>query len=246
MCKNRPNVTLQSYEDKHNTAFPDNTIKVLYKIDEYVYFETEFGICRKVKNTFGVKSYDVRSALNKTEFFINKSNKLFNFKYDYSKTIYVDAKENITIRCPIHGYFEQSPNRHLSNSGCNECGKISTANYQKNNSSGFTKTGWWKNSQKSKLFDSFKVYIIKCWNETEEFYKIGITFLSMKKRFDSKNRLPYNWEIINLFEFKELTKENCDKCYDLEKELQKVNKENKYTPLLMFGGNTECFLKIKI
>jgi hypothetical protein len=42
-------------------------------------------------------------------------------KYDYSKSIYVSAKDNIIIICATHGEFEQTPNKHLGGGGCKKC-----------------------------------------------------------------------------------------------------------------------------
>jgi hypothetical protein len=41
-------------------------------------------------------------------------------KYDYLHSIYVDAKTPVTIVCPAHGTFEQTPDSHLK-SGCRKC-----------------------------------------------------------------------------------------------------------------------------
>jgi hypothetical protein len=40
------------------------------------------------------------------EIFIERSNKIHNFKYDYSKVEYVNNSTPVTIICPIHGEFE--------------------------------------------------------------------------------------------------------------------------------------------
>jgi hypothetical protein len=53
--------------------------------------------------------------------FINEANEKHNNKYDYSKTNYISAKDNIIITCLIHGDFEQTPNRHLGGNGCRKC-----------------------------------------------------------------------------------------------------------------------------
>ncbi|AUR86584.1 hypothetical protein NVP1087A_03 [Vibrio phage 1.087.A._10N.261.45.F9] len=53
--------------------------------------------------------------------FSENANKIHNDKYDYSKSIYVNAITKLTIICPDHGEFEQVPNSHLSGSGCPEC-----------------------------------------------------------------------------------------------------------------------------
>jgi len=59
--------------------------------------------------------------LNKEEIFINKANIKHNFKYNYSKVKYKDSLTNITIICPIHGEFEQTPQNHLRGRGCKLC-----------------------------------------------------------------------------------------------------------------------------
>jgi ferredoxin-like protein FixX len=41
--------------------------------------------------------------------------------YDYSKVFYRASKKTVTIICPVHGPFEQTPNSHLNKRGCLEC-----------------------------------------------------------------------------------------------------------------------------
>ena len=41
--------------------------------------------------------------------------------YDYSKTVYVNARTKVTIICPKHGEFEQLPSGHLNGVGCPQC-----------------------------------------------------------------------------------------------------------------------------
>lgn len=57
------------------------------------------------------------------EYFIEKSNKIHNNKYDYSKSIYVNSKTKLTVICPIHGESQQTPEYHYSTLGCKECSK---------------------------------------------------------------------------------------------------------------------------
>jgi uncharacterized C2H2 Zn-finger protein len=56
------------------------------------------------------------------EEFINKANKKHNYKFNYSKSIYINNKVKIIIICPSHGEFSQSPDSHLSGKGCAACG----------------------------------------------------------------------------------------------------------------------------
>lgn len=52
--------------------------------------------------------------------FIDKSNKIHNNKYDYSKSTYYSGNEKVYIICPTHGEFWQTPNMHYKN-GCSKC-----------------------------------------------------------------------------------------------------------------------------
>ncbi len=62
--------------------------------------------------------------------FITKANAKHENFYDYSKVVYVNAKINTTIICPIHGEFSQTPDTHLR-SGCNDCGNDKMAEKQR-------------------------------------------------------------------------------------------------------------------
>lgn len=53
--------------------------------------------------------------------FIEKSNKIYNFFYNYDKSNYINNKTKIDIICPIHGVFEQRPDDHLNGHKCPKC-----------------------------------------------------------------------------------------------------------------------------
>lgn len=42
-------------------------------------------------------------------------------KYDYSKVVYTKMHDKVTIICPEHGEFMQTPSKHLLGQGCPEC-----------------------------------------------------------------------------------------------------------------------------
>lgn len=75
----------------------------------------------------------------KKEYFINKVKKIHGNKYDYSKTIYINAKTKIIIMCGIHGEFSQLANTHLKGSGCPKCGILSNINKFKSTTEEFIK-----------------------------------------------------------------------------------------------------------
>jgi len=54
--------------------------------------------------------------------FIEHANSVHHNKFIYSKVKYIDyTKTKVTIICPIHGEFHQTPRRHLNSSGCYYC-----------------------------------------------------------------------------------------------------------------------------
>ncbi len=60
--------------------------------------------------------------LNKNNF-REKFREIHGDTYNYDKSIYVTCKNKIIIGCKVegHGYFEQTPNRHLSGNRCPKC-----------------------------------------------------------------------------------------------------------------------------
>lgn len=56
-----------------------------------------------------------------TEEFIKKAREIHSDKYDYSKVEYVNAYTKVSIICPTHGEFWQTPSGHLNGSGCPKC-----------------------------------------------------------------------------------------------------------------------------
>ena len=70
--------------------------------------------------------------LNK-DIFIERSNKVHNNKYDYSKVEYINQRTKVIITCPIHGDFEQTPKNHMNGQGCPICGDEYAKKYKKGN-----------------------------------------------------------------------------------------------------------------
>ena len=59
---------------------------------------------------------------NQIQKFREACQKQFNNYYNYSKTFYKKSREKVIIICPIHGEFEQTPEKHLLNlKGCPNC-----------------------------------------------------------------------------------------------------------------------------
>lgn len=70
-----------------------------------------------------------------TEDFIKKSTKVHNGLYDYSKSIYINARKKIIVVCKNHNEFKIMPYLHLQGQGCNKCkfskGEIKISNLLK-------------------------------------------------------------------------------------------------------------------
>ena len=67
-----------------------------------------------------------------TEEFIKRAREVHGDKYDYSKVNYVNNRTEVTIICPKHGEFHQTPERHLRGNGCPTCGgslKLTTQDF---------------------------------------------------------------------------------------------------------------------
>lgn len=279
------------------------TIEELYDgIEQKILIQTKYGYCRvKCENLMRGFGFNIKNAVDKTNFFIKQAKDVHLNYYVYDKTIYVNNSIKIIITCPIHGDFEQIPNSHLQDKGCRVCGYIKNAQSLKRsdeqllkdfrkvhgdryeypelvnngshnkikiicsihglfeqephshikgqgcascgseknryNPSTWSISNWIKSAEKSKNFDSFKVYIIELYDEStnERFFKIGRTFLKIKSRL---LKVPYKYNILHFFEG------SAKEMFDLEVELKRNNKEYKYTPKKEFGGQFECFNKI--
>ena len=162
------------------------------------------------------------------EYYIQRANQIHNNKYDYSEFKYINNSSKSKIICPIHGMYEQTLNSHIDQKqGCPFCGYELI---------GHTKTKFQdsctRNNNSLGIF-----YIIKCFDENEQFYKVGITSLSLSKRY-TKTNMPYKYKIIQELNF------NPNLVWNLELLIKRYIKNNNliYKPLLVFpGSSTECY-----
>lgn len=167
-----------------------------------------------------------------TEGFISEAIKIHGSTYCYDLVRYISSHAKVKILCSKHGIFKQSPHTHLKGSGCLKCSK---------ESSGFNRSLWVEKGINSKFFESYKLYKIKCFNESETFFKIGITYRDLESRFNHSSKMPYEYEIVEIIE-----SDDGNYIYDLENELHKKYKEFSYKPKKSFKGDGECFSYIGI
>lgn len=180
-----------------------------------------------------------QANLQTEEEFLLKSKNKHGDKFNYNNIKYVNSVTKIDLHCNTHDInFKQTPFNHLKWGGCIKCKRDKLSKSIIERGSGWNYSNWKKLASKSKNFDSFKVYVIKCWNDNEIFYKIGKTFSKIEYRFKSKSSLPYKFEVLytKIGEAREIS--------DLERVMQKENKKYKYRPNLSFRGEYECFNKL--
>lgn len=170
-----------------------------------------------------------KNTLKTKEEFVNDARKVHGNTYNYKNTKYNGDRNKVTIKCRIHGDFSQTAGQHLQRKGCPKCGDIIN--------------GCSKKQFKRRCIKNNRgfgtLYLIKCYSDSESFYKIGITSTSIKKRFSSYN-MPYEYEVIRCRTL------SPEKVYDLESNLMKGLAAYRYKPKQIFGGYTECFSELPV
>lgn len=139
--------------DYSRVVYKTNRDKVILGCSIHGFFEQEASAHTQGSGCNLCGNMVIASKLRSSvESFVDKANKLHNNFYRYDKVVYVNAHTKVTITCPIHSDFMQTPNNHLNGNGCPKCGARS----------------------------SNIIYILKC--EDTLWYKIGIATESPKER----------------------------------------------------------------
>jgi hypothetical protein len=162
-----------------------------------------------------------KSHLHSQEEFIRNAKNKHGEAYDYSLTEYRHGREAVTIICPIHDAFKQTPHEHLSGNGCRQCGYASLRKSWVERAGGRPGT----------------LYFIKLFNEQESFYKVGVTYGSASSRYAQSKMLGgYSYEILA-----QHTSPDAARIFDWEQSILETFAHLKYNPKQRFGGETECF-----
>lgn len=145
--------------------------------------------------------------------------------------IYTSAHIPAEIACKVHGSFYQTPANHLSGKGCLSCAQ---------ELSGFNKSAWIEKAKFSRFFDSWKVYVVKIYNDSETFVKIGRTFTTtayrLGKKITSSKLNGYSYSVVG-----EVIFNTPEECWDFETYLHQKYIKDSYIPSKPFGGMYECF-----
>lgn len=153
-----------------------------------------------------------------TEEFVERARLVHGSKYNYSKAQYTRGLEKVEIICSEHGSFWQSPATHTmgNKSGCPGC---AIPGYDQ------TKPG-------------LLYYLAVTTNNSETLYKIGITNLTVEKRFPNADlariRVIRTWQFSKGIE-----------AANRELAVLREFSDDIYTgpDVLIGGGNTELFIR---
>lgn len=156
----------------------------------------------------------IRSAIDRKKYFKNMLIYLYDGKYDFEVTTSDRHGGRSNLICPIHGKISIDNDYLFSGCGCPKC----------NN----------HNTNPSNLF-----YLIELTNNTETFYKFGITYElnGIPKKYKDYKLLGYSINEIKLIKF-----EDPLKCREFENKLKNIIKPYIFIPNVWKNKTTtECF-----
>lgn len=213
-----PNYEIVNFKNNYSTFYFYDENKILHKKDNlYRALNFKIGIC---------------SAVNKVLYIQNILN---TFEEPYLIIKYGGMKSKSIIKLNNFTYevntYDLLHGHDVSNINCVD---IIKSEVSKSRKCGFSR------SKFNSLYKNKKVnlYLINIYNETESFYKIGVTYNSIQKRFKKlKYESNYDYILLNNIIV------NGNLVYDLEKEIKRLGKPFNYKPLVKYSGYTESFTK---
>lgn len=163
------------------------------------------------------------------ESFIERSNEIHNFKFDYSEVVYEHSNTKVKIICKDHGPFMQQPSGHLMGQQCPKCSGERRALKQH-----------WNYIKRCELDPMMAegpgtLYLLEMNVNNENFLKVGIS-TDYKKRLGRYTEYDIDFKVLKLIETTALN------SAVLESKVLKFvrNQELRYIPLHDFKGWTEC------
>ena len=131
---------IEKAKEVHNNRYEYSKVEYINALTKVCIICPEHGEFMQTPNTHldghGCPKCGInRAAAQKTmstEEFIERAKTVHGNKYNYSKTKYKNTNEKVTIICPKHGEFKQTPSIHLNGCGCPKCAgniKLSTEEF---------------------------------------------------------------------------------------------------------------------
>ena len=205
----------EKYPEIAEQVVPQSEYKAM---KEKMLFNTRFGIV-SINPDMLISGHvpSIRSAIDRKDYFKKQLEYLYDgkgYKFDIESSSTDRHKGRVKFICPIHGEQWVDSDGIFLGHGCPECNQ-----------------GW----TKSNIF-----YLIKLYNETESFYKLGISYIDINnkvRRYRDYKKLGYNVEQIKLLQF-----EDFMQCRDFETKMKHIIKNSIYMPNnWISNGTTECF-----
>ena len=191
--------------------------------------------------------------------FINKVEKIYNYRYNYDKVIYKSNYQKVKVICPDHGIFNVTPLGHINGIFCPLCRDVDLVDFTNESTLldhtetikseisplHIETTNWnqyWndklneikKDSRPSKPIKSISengiLYILKYQN----LYKVGITSKSVKIRFPRSN-----YKILLELDFG-----NINYARTIETSILKEYIQYKQKPIQWKGGGNTEFINV--
>lgn len=115
--------SLDRWGNKYDYSLVDfknvkSKIRIIHKSTGVIYEQTPSNHLKYAAENISL------STKSNTQTFIERSNKIHDFKYDYSLTDYTVSSNKVVIICKIHGQFDQVANSHILGMGCKKCGDL--------------------------------------------------------------------------------------------------------------------------
>lgn len=178
-------------------------------------FKTKFGIVSASPDAL-IHGHmpNIRSAIDRKEYFKNQLLFIYNNEYDFEVTSTDRHSGRVTLICPIHGKQSIDSDTIFTGCGCPKCN--------------------------SNFSDSNLFYIVRLFNKTESFYKLGISHKLKNgkiSRFNTYKLLGYQVEVLKTIIFND-----AESCKQFELEQKQLIKHNLYIPQVWpYKTSTESF-----
>lgn len=227
------------YTLKSNQAW-SMTDKVTLNCPDHGDFESSPSAIRLGRSCKGCQLERLwNSSRSGKEVFIEKAQKIHGITYGYEHVLYVNSHTKVKIKCDVHGIFEQTPNTHLhgKRSGCPACGQIKRTESVRNFARGLGYSENMKERYLKLCQDGTNLYVMKFSNQSETFYKVGVSKNIPVRLYNLRHNSPYKVELLGSWEFN-----NAEEAYTLEQKI--LSEFTRYVPETSFGGSTECTLNL--
>lgn len=159
---------------------------------------------------------------------IQRLNEKYNGRYGYEKLHYTNAHDDVIVTCVKHGDFVTCLDTHLRRgSNCPKCQQEDSPR------TGYYSAQFERDPLLANRPGAF--YVIKLSNDTECFYKVGITKNNVATRYHQSGTPGYKREVImeqsmtlyEAFKYEQFCKEHLET----------------YVPQTKFDGYTECVVE---